>query len=162
LNPLYCLRTGFAFAPLAELAQQRVIAVTCAIALSRCRRGKRGRSLKNDRPLISRYSIKNVKSPAQGDISTTLPCASPGKNSLSIVREPSTPRYFEPVNGIRRINQVTSLVQQCHRSVIRRVHYRDVNNSPFGCSRSPAITARDPCFRKTSHPETAHVNALLG
>lgn len=149
-------------------ARQRVIAVTCAIALSRCRRGGRG-PLKNDRPLISRYSIKNVKPPdrAGGDIGATSPRASPGKNSLSIVREPSTPRYFGPVNGIRRINQAPSLVQRSRRSVIRRVHYRDVNNSPFGCNRSPTITAAArarahvchlhvrSCFRKSSCPETA-------
>lgn len=135
-------------------ARRRVIAVTCAIALSRCGRGPS--PLKNDRPLISRYSIKNVKPRAGDDIGATPPRASPGKNSLSMVREPSTPRYFEPVNGIRRINQATSLAQQSRRSVIRRVHYRDVNNSPFGCNRLPVNSRGSP----PRPPKTTRINAL--
>lgn len=96
---------------------QHVIAVTCAIELSRCEGNRRG-SAALWKMMGHWFRVIPLKtsslSRARSDIGAApRPRASlSGKNSLSMVREPSTPRYFGPVNGIRRINQATSLVQQ--------------------------------------------------
>lgn len=164
LDPVYCAPIGFAFAPFASGSAARNCGYMRdrAVEIKRWE-GGRGKCLKNDRLLISRYSIKNVKRRTRAmwyRARLCAACLSPGKNSLSMVRAGvDTTLLWAPVDGVRRINQATSLVRQRRRSVIRRVHYRDVNNSPFGAVTFARVLGT---CHGSSHSKSTHVNDLPG